>query len=205
MRRLLNLIAAAALLVLLCTLVLWVTGGEWAGTVQIPRGQAKQTFLASRGGGFYVVTSTVDQAPDGAWVATLRGPGEVYVSAGGRTVAEVEVAQAFMHHPAFGPLQSSHVIGPRVAFTTSSGATAVCAIRSDWIVIPHWMTLVACSVPLAVWVVQTRRRRRDRWRAERGLCLSCGYDLRVSPERCPECGRAGEDRVRSDAASATPR
>ena len=32
-----------------------------------------------------------------------------------------------------------------------------------------------------------RRRRAVRW-VEAGRCASCGYDLRASAERCPECG-----------------
>jgi hypothetical protein len=44
------------------------------------------------------------------------------------------------------------------------------------------------SLPPALWTFVLIRRRR---RANKpGCCPTCGYDLRATPERCPECGTA---------------
>jgi hypothetical protein len=59
------------------------------------------------------------------------------------------------------------------------------AVRGEYYVrIPYWiLCLATLPVPL-VWLI--RRLRVRRYAA--GHCQVCGYDLRASNERCPECG-----------------
>jgi hypothetical protein len=59
--------------------------------------------------------------------------------------------------------------------------------RTRSLSVSYWLlaTLLCLpAIPLAI------RHRKIRQRRKQGLCLHCGYDLRASPERCPECGKA---------------
>lgn len=56
-------------------------------------------------------------------------------------------------------------------------------VTSD-LYVPLWELAAAFSLAPATWAI----RRSLACRRLPGVCSTCGYDLRASPERCPECG-----------------
>jgi hypothetical protein len=58
--------------------------------------------------------------------------------------------------------------------------------RRNWcVVFPHWALVLAGAVfPTAMFASRYRSANKQLT----GLCYICGYDLRASPDRCPECG-----------------
>ena len=81
-----------------------------------------------------------------------------------RSVADLELAPDNMHD------------WQGIQFTASDLVFPIWALTSFTALLP--------AAGLARWVRQARRRRRGL----AGICQSCGYDLRASADRCPECG-----------------
>jgi hypothetical protein len=97
-------------------------------------------------------------------------------------------------------LDTNHVA--RLGFVASIGgagrASAGATPRNYLLlIVPHWFAGMIVAIPL---LRQARRWRVARRRTRGGLCLRCGYDLRATPERCPECGTAPAGREASSPA-----
>jgi hypothetical protein len=63
--------------------------------------------------------------------------------------------------------------------------------------VPHWFLVGVLALLPAAAVRRAARRRR---RSALGHCRPCGYDLRATPGRCPECGAAAPDPLTTPAA-----
>lgn len=131
----------------------------------------------------------------------VHGRYVTYDSGGGRPSDLPEDASLHWRRPS--PLLDGSVKGSAGFMTTRCGLSWFDAqgqtLHSGWpgfvyfervvgMGFPFWWLVPVGAVPLTVWGVMTHRRRRQRQRAGLGLCLTCGYDLRASNERCPECG-----------------
>ena len=158
-RRLFNILSALSLLLCIATIAIGIRS-MWVTTTWTYAGEGR--------GPDYVVTSRhgcieVQYVP-------LR-PGAALQRAGGFSSWSTDIFRSSSRWDHLGfdvHLQNA---------TTATGLL--------WIVIPDWFICSITAVFPSLWYRSYRRRRL----AERkGLCLKCGYDLRATPDRCPECG-----------------
>jgi hypothetical protein len=71
---------------------------------------------------------------------------------------------------------------------TEDPVLAKAGFKARVYIVPDWFLLLLTAVLPAKWLARWGRARKLASREARGLCPSCGYDLRGTPERCPECG-----------------
>lgn len=70
-----------------------------------------------------------------------------------------------------------------LGFTVGSGANGAGA--KFVFALPLWFVGISLASPIVLlWLLRRRAKRRR----DANLCEICGYDLRATPERCPECG-----------------
>ena len=167
-RRLFTLCSAASLVLCVAATALWARGlfrnDQWTRVSDDPVAGEVSILRVDAGNGRLAVRHDFDRRSR-------------------RTEAVVEWDHGAW--PAGGPshLDVAWFSFVRVPPITIAGRTAGPDIRA--VELRLWPVVALTAVLPFLWLVARRRSGR---RAGGGLCPQCGYDLRATPARCPECG-----------------
>jgi hypothetical protein len=158
-RILLNATTALSLVLFTATVVLWVRSYWWLDVFPVSRGQRTLALVSDEG------------SVDFRWYGygnPLDHMGQHWGHAHSYTayaecLAKLTRFWAYTHRR-WGPSDNQPDLG---------------------VTVPHWSLVALTSGMPVLWL---RRRRHLSRCARLGLCPVCGYDLRATSERCPECG-----------------
>jgi hypothetical protein len=169
--------AALSLLLCLASGVLLVRSLWWADVViwsrpgsPSDRGHAEWSVGANRG---VLYVERVDGRD-----ATFRRSGWIVISPG----LIRKRLPAFAPGDPYGPFNFGYRDG------TFGGTSLSVQLRLRTLSAPLWAVALAFAILPAIWARRHVKRRRVARRAAEGRCAGCGYDLRATSARCPECG-----------------
>ena len=166
-RKLFTLAAAVSAVLCLASAVGWVDSGRTGRVVRWRGARPRDSAEA----GSLVATSFKGVT----YVTGLRYSANARLPAGGQ---ELRV----------GTLPIDKVAIPRDAWSRAGFQHRVIRLpdgAGQLFAVPYWFWVAAGAVLPSVWVI---RHRRSSGRRAAGCCPACGYDLRATPDRCPECG-----------------
>ena len=156
---LLNALTALSLILLAAILVLWVRGYFTYEVIGF-RGHGKQAWIESSSGSLatFAISSSEPLHENLSWYWHIAGVPE----------------------PIPEPIQLSW---GRFGFGVVSKRLGTRHVRATFA--PAWSVAVVTAVLPVVRIICRWDRKR---RLKPGHCRHCGYDLRATPDRCPECG-----------------
>jgi hypothetical protein len=171
-RRLLGVLAVVSLVLCGITLVAWVRSYWNYDELASPERNGRSYQIASeRGEVQFSVVRSLTPTTDLGWAFTTAHLSQATGSPWGQ-------------RPVYG-------------FRTGRMSLVVNGVPSadGWfIVVSDWLLVLITAVLPALWIRQLWAHL-PRYRV--GLCPACGYDLRATPGRCPECNWRESERTRS--------
>jgi hypothetical protein len=182
-RRLLNLAAAVSLVLFLATVGLWVRS-YWVGdNVSWSSSHAREGDWVSRewminigrGGWLIQWIDSLDE-PTGA----PRPNSDPWRWSHPRAPASVGGGA---HLPSFWRRRG-------FSYSSTGPMNRPGRVQHRYLCTPLWFLAALTSPVPLLWLCRRRLQAKRNRDGERGLCPNCGYDLRATPDRCPECGQS---------------
>jgi hypothetical protein len=184
LRILLNVVTVLSLVLCLASVGMWVRshsyGDRWARLQYVRAGNYWQQVLSHRGVLVWAAEEPIHRmfeegGPGPGWQHTAWGASPQY-----GVIHSVLWRPTWLEQWGF-----AYHRGPQAGIEYGDWMIT----PSDVLAAPYWFIAGLFALAPMLGAVRWSGLYRDGRRSRLGRCRGCGYDMRATPERCPECGR----------------